>query len=187
MTFTALLIMALGIGATTAIFSVANAVLFRPLPFADPERLVQLGTVGVLEFQAYREQSRSFESLVSYRTVNRNLHDAAEPERISAVEAERGLFDLLGVPPLAGRTFAHDDPANVAVVSEGFWRQRFGAATVAGRSENRPRSATLHGHRRHAGLVPISVSGDDDGGLDSGGIAPNRQLVLSALMSRSDA
>ena len=74
-TFTALLIMALGIGATTAIFSVANAVLFRPLPFADPERLVQFGTVGILEFQAYREQSRSFESLVSWGTVNKNLDD----------------------------------------------------------------------------------------------------------------
>src|SRR5215210_7802932 len=82
-TITALLIMALGIGATTAIFSVANTVVFRPLPFADPERLVQLGTVSILEFQAYREQSRSFESLVSWRTVNKHLHDAGEPERIS--------------------------------------------------------------------------------------------------------
>jgi putative ABC transport system permease protein len=125
-TFIALLIMALGIGATTAIFSVANNVLFRPLPFADPERLVEFGTVGILEFQAYREQSRSFESLVSWGTVNKNLDDLGGPERISAVAAERGLFDLLGVRPLAGRTFAHDDPAAVAVVSEGFWRHRFG-------------------------------------------------------------
>jgi putative ABC transport system permease protein len=125
-TLTALLIMALGIGATTAIFSVANNVLFRPLPFADPERLVELGTVSVLEFQAYREQSRSFESLVSWGTVNKNLDDADGPERISAVAAERGLFDLLGVRPLAGRTFTRDDPPNVAVVSERFWRRRFG-------------------------------------------------------------
>jgi putative ABC transport system permease protein len=125
-TFTALLIMTLGIGATTAIFSVANNVLFRPLPFANPERLVQFGTVSVLEFQAYREQSRSFESLVSWGTVNKNLDDVGGPERISAVAAERGLFDLLGVRPLTGRTFARDDPATVAVVSEGLWRQRFG-------------------------------------------------------------
>jgi putative ABC transport system permease protein len=128
-TFTALLIMALGVGPTTAIFSVANAVLFRPLPFADPERLVQFGTVGILEFQAYREQSRSFESLISWTTVNKNLGDGAEPERISAVTAERGLFDGLGVRPLSGRTFSLDDPLNVAVVSEGFWRRRFGSKT----------------------------------------------------------
>jgi putative ABC transport system permease protein len=125
-TFPALVILALGIGATAAIFTVANSVLFRPLPFADPERLVQIGTIGILEFQTYREQSRSFESLVSWRTVNRNLHDVSGPERISAVAAERGLFDLLGVRPLMGRTFTRDDPADVAVVTEAFWRHRFG-------------------------------------------------------------
>ena len=125
-TFTALLITALGIGATTAIFSVANNVLFRPLPFADPERLIELGTVGVLEFQAYREQSRSFESLVSWGTANKNLDTVGGPERISAVAAEPGLFELLGVRPMSGRTFAPGDPADVAVVSEGFWRHRFG-------------------------------------------------------------
>jgi putative ABC transport system permease protein len=97
LTVTALLIMALGIGATTAMFSVANAVLFRPLPFADPERLVQIGTVGVLEFKAYREQSQSFEGLLSYGALNKNLYDAAAPERIAVIAAERGLFDLLGV------------------------------------------------------------------------------------------
>ena len=126
-TLTALLVMALGIGATTAMFSVANAVLFRPLPYADPERLVQLGTVPILEFQAYREGSRSFEGLSSYAAVNKNLHDAAAPERISVVATERGLFDVLGVRALAGRTFAPSDPTNVAVVSEGFWRRRYGA------------------------------------------------------------
>jgi putative ABC transport system permease protein len=131
LTVTALLIMALGIGATTAMFSVANAVLFRPLPFADPERLVQFGTVGILEFKAYREQSRSFDGLLSYGAVNKNLHDAASPERIAAIAAERGLFDLLGVRPLIGRTFLPNDPPNVAVVSEGFWRRRFGATPSA--------------------------------------------------------
>src|SRR4029453_6363275 len=126
LTLTALLIMALGIGATTAMFTVANSVLFRPLPFADPERLVQFGTVGVCEFPAYREQSRSFEALVSYGAVNKTLHDVPEPERIAAVAAERGLFDLLGVRPLVGRTFNQNDPLNLVVVSEGFWRRRYG-------------------------------------------------------------
>lgn len=76
-TFTALLVLALGIGATTAIFTVANRVLFRPLPFADPGRLVQFGTMGILEFEAYRQQSRSFESLVSYSVVSKNLQGLA--------------------------------------------------------------------------------------------------------------
>jgi predicted permease len=120
-------LMALGIGATTAVFSIANSVLFRPLPFADPERLLQFGTLGVLEFNAYREQSRSFEGLVSYGAVNKNLNDVAEPERIAVVAAERGLFDVLGVRPQSGRTFNESDPLNVAVVSEGFWRRRYGA------------------------------------------------------------
>ena len=128
-TLTSLLVMALGIGATTAMFSVANAVLFRPLPYADPERLVELGTMGILEFQTYREQSKSFEGMVSFTTMNKNLHDAAAPERISVVAGERGLFDVLGVRPLVGRTFVATDPSNVAVVSEGFWRRRYGAST----------------------------------------------------------
>jgi putative ABC transport system permease protein len=123
-TLMVLLILALGIGATTAIVTVANAVLLRPLPFANPDRLVQFGTIGVLEFKAYREQSRTFESLVSYTTVNKNLRDGAEPERITAVAAEAGLFDLLGVAAVSGRTFSSDDPVNVAVVSESFWQRR---------------------------------------------------------------
>jgi hypothetical protein len=126
LTLTVVLIMALGIGATTAMFTVANTVLFRSLPFADPERLVQFGTVGVLEFSAYRDQSRSFETLVSYGAINKTLYDVDEPERIAAVAAERGLFDLLGVRPLAGRTFNQSDPLNVAVVSQGFWQRRYG-------------------------------------------------------------
>jgi putative ABC transport system permease protein len=126
-TSTSLLILALGIGATTAIFSVANSTLFRPLPFAAPERLLHFDSMGILELKAYREQSRSMEALVSYQALNKNLQDVAEPERLSAVAAEPGLFDLLGVRPLTGRVFTHTDSTNVAVLGEGFWRRRFGA------------------------------------------------------------
>jgi putative ABC transport system permease protein len=129
LTWTALLVLALGTGATTAIFSVINGVLLRPLPLVDPDQLVQFDPMGVLDFKNLREQTRSFKSLVYYQAVNKNLSDAAAPERIAAVAAERGLFDLLGVQPLIGRTFGPNDATNVAVVSEGFWTRRFGAST----------------------------------------------------------
>src|SRR5215471_14325967 len=92
-TVTALVVMAIGIGATTAIFGIANRVLFRSLPFVHPERLAQFGTIGVLEFKAYREESRSFESLASYGTADKDLQGIAEPERLSVVAAERELFE----------------------------------------------------------------------------------------------
>jgi putative ABC transport system permease protein len=135
LTLTALLVLSLGIGATTAIFSVANAVLLRQLPFADPGRLVQFGAMSIQEFQAYRERSRSFDGLVSYQAINRNLNGVAEPERVAAIASERGLFELLGVSPLAGRTFTQTDAPNVAVVSEGFWRRRFAAKTTLDNSK----------------------------------------------------
>jgi putative ABC transport system permease protein len=128
LTLTALLVLALGTGATTAIFSVINGVLLRPLPFADPDRLVQFEPMGVLDFKDSRERTRSFESMVAFQVVNKNLQDAPEPERIGAVAAERGLFDVLGVQPLIGRTFAPTDGTTVAVVSEKFWTRRFGAS-----------------------------------------------------------
>jgi len=129
----AFLVLAVGIGATTAIFSVANSVLFQPLPFAHPERLVQFGTVGVLEFRAYQEHSRSFTHLVFYAAVDKDLQDAGGPERIRAIAAERTLFAALGVQPLAGRTFSRTDAMDVAVVSEGFWRRRLGGQAIDGR------------------------------------------------------
>jgi putative ABC transport system permease protein len=127
LTLTALLVLALGTGATTAIFCVINGVLLRPLPFDDPDRLVQFEPMGVLDFQDSRERTRSFESMVAFQAVNKTLQGVPEPERIAALAAERALFDVLGARPLIGRTFAPSDAPNVAVVSEKFWTRRFGA------------------------------------------------------------
>jgi putative ABC transport system permease protein len=126
----------LGIGANTAIFSVVSGVLLRPLPFASPERLVQLnetflphgmGTVSYPTLQDWRAQSTSFESIVAYGNQSVNLQDNSSAERVATVSADRDLFTMLGVAPLAGRTFRDDDPPHVAIVSAGFWRRRYAA------------------------------------------------------------
>src|SRR3989441_6339763 len=125
--------LALGIGANTAIFSVVSGVLLRPLPFVHPESLVQLyetqprdrfqggfdGPVVYRDFEEWRTQSRLFEAMVSYTTSSRNLQGVGEPEQVATVAAERGLFSLLGVAALTGRTFGEGDPPNVVVASYG--------------------------------------------------------------------
>jgi putative ABC transport system permease protein len=132
--------LALGIGATTAIFSIVSGVLLRPLPFADPHRLVQLtetssgnvaGPVVYPDLEAWRGRSTSFEAMVAYSNVSRNLQDIADPEQVATVAAERSLFHMLGVEPMAGRTFLADDPPQVVVVSEGFGKRHFGAGPSA--------------------------------------------------------
>ncbi|HEV2232883.1 MAG TPA: ABC transporter permease, partial [Terriglobia bacterium] len=148
-TIVAVLTLALGIGANTAIFSVVSGVLLRPLPFAHPARLVQLdetqprdkfhggfdGGVVYRDFEEWRTQSSLFEGMISYSNSGRNLQDVGEPEQVSTVAAEHGLFSLLGVAALTGRTFGEGDPLNVAVASYGFWQGHFsGDRSVIGRS-----------------------------------------------------
>src|SRR2546429_698422 len=127
--------LALGIGANTAIFSVVSGVLLRPLPFANPDRLVQLnstfppsgiGPVALPDLEEWRQQSRSFESFVAYNSFGKNLEGIGEPERIMIIRAERRLFRMLGVESSLGRTFRDDDPLQVAVLGAGIWKRSFG-------------------------------------------------------------
>ena len=133
---TALSTLALGIGATTAIFSVVSGVVLRPLPFTQPDRLVQLYGTPALRAEAvdhlneFREQSRSFEALVGYAVSARYLRAPGGSERVMTVTNEPGLFSLLGVKPIVGRTFGPDDPANSLVISEGFWKERLEAPAM---------------------------------------------------------
>jgi predicted permease len=153
-TVAVVLTLAVGIGATTAIFSVANAVLLRPLPFAEPERLVQLSATGhtgeavlfadLNEFRAvlfadlneFRAQSATLTSIAGYGVGTRTLQNPPqEPERLVTISAERTLFDVLGVAPLVGRTFRPDDPPSVVVVGAGFWSRLFARdAAIVGKS-----------------------------------------------------
>jgi|KBSSwiStaDraftv2_1062776.scaffolds.fasta_scaffold21310_1 predicted permease len=129
--------LALGIGATTAIFSLVNGIVLQPLPFVDPERLVQMYGTPAVRGEAVgglatlRAESTSFDALAGYNISARYLRSADGPERVMTVSAERDFFSMLGVAPLAGRVFRRDDPQTVAVVSEQFWRRALGGQPSA--------------------------------------------------------
>jgi putative ABC transport system permease protein len=149
--FSALVVLSLGlgIGANTALFAVADGVLLRPLPYRDPGALVTLweaqprdGTrtlVSAPNFVDWTSRSRTMEQTAAYRPWGFVLSTADGPERVLGARASAGLFTLLGVEPIAGRTFTADEDRfggpHVVLLGEGFWRRRFGAdAALLGRS-----------------------------------------------------
>jgi putative ABC transport system permease protein len=149
-TLVAVITLALGIGANTAIFSIVNSILLRPLPFREPDRIVRmvqaspkLGLpswgVSQADFAAYREQNRSFESIAIYNTTATNLTGAGEPERLPMATVTADFFKVFGVNPLLGRAFVEGEDAKgknqVCVISYAFWQRRFGGdANVVGRT-----------------------------------------------------
>jgi putative ABC transport system permease protein len=141
---TIVLVLGATTGVTTAIFSVVNGVLLRPLPFAEPERLVQIneihltggaGSVFVLDLEEFRRQNTTFERMSGYGLTTRHLVGGAGLERLTTVTADGEFFPLLGVRPIAGRTFGAADPTEVAVISSALWERRFDRdAAVLGRT-----------------------------------------------------
>ena len=131
-TVVAVLSLALATGATTAIFSVVNAVLLQPLPFTQPDRLVQIAETSMVrdDLEALRRQSQAFESFTEYSTGTFNLYGRSNAERVTAVVSDRYLFDVLDATALAGRTFQSDDSL-AAVISEPLWRTRFASNPAA--------------------------------------------------------
>jgi putative ABC transport system permease protein len=141
-TLTAVLTLALGIGANTAIFSVVNATLLRPLPFPHPERLVALqnqykavgldsASVSVPEYIDYRKQRQLFSEVAAVNTDDFNLTGVDRPERLQCGEATSGLFTVLGIQPILGRVFNYeeDQPGKnqVVLLTQGLWKRRFAA------------------------------------------------------------
>jgi predicted permease len=141
-TAVAILTLALGIGANTAIFSVVNAVLLRPLPFVHPEQLVQIfqtlpeqgvtdAGVSYPNFTDWSQQSKGFEEIAALRQKTFALTGNGEPSYVDGATVTSSLFPLLGVQPIFGRTFLPaDDQADaspVVVLGEGLWRRQFGA------------------------------------------------------------
>jgi putative ABC transport system permease protein len=144
----ALLTLALGIGANTAMFSVVNTVLLRPLPYDAEDRVVVVWnrltvsdriSLSEPELTDYREGVASFEELAAYRTVDSNLTGGTEPERVSAAGVTANLFTALGSEPMLGRAFtvSEDVPGrdDVVVIGHGLWQRRFGGdPAVIGRT-----------------------------------------------------
>jgi putative ABC transport system permease protein len=139
-TIVSLLVMSLGIGANTAIFSVVNGVLLRPLPFEAPDRLLKIwetfppngvGTASVPNFRDWQRQNDVFESIAAYKSGNYNLHGRENPERVPVANVTINFFRVLGVSPHLGRAFldGEDQPGNnrIVILSDRFWRRSFGA------------------------------------------------------------
>jgi putative ABC transport system permease protein len=138
-TLVAVLTLALGIGANTAIFSVINAVLLRPLPFKDPDRLVQLweteGAPGSYpltgpDYLDWQAQNQTMEGTTLYSTQPFNASGTGEAQPVAAVVAQANFFSVLGVAPAMGRAFAPGEDQkgknHVVVLSDGFWKKFFG-------------------------------------------------------------
>jgi putative ABC transport system permease protein len=148
-TTVAVLTLALGIGANTAIFSIVNTVLIRPLPFNDPSRLVMLWEgLPVLglpqlgfeapDLQVLQRAQKSYEQVSAFQSKDYDISGNGEPERIKGTRVSASLFPMLGVAPAIGRMFTQDEDApgqQVAILSSGLWQRRFGGDTsVIGRT-----------------------------------------------------
>jgi putative ABC transport system permease protein len=149
-TLVALLTLALGIGVNTAMFSVAHAVLWRSLPYPDPDRLVMVGDVAAHNPNEYwgasysnladwRSRSRSFEQLAGVMHLQHILREGANPARVRGSAVSHNFFEVMGVAPLIGRVFGASEDrqgvAGVVVISHAMWVNRFGGdSAILGRA-----------------------------------------------------
>src|SRR5438093_1331812 len=130
----AVLTLALGIGANTAIFSVVNAVLLRPLPYPDPERLISISewsqqvpgmSISMANFNDWRDQNKVFDALVAFRSQSYVFSGQGEAERLNGRQMTAGFFPTLRVRPILGREMTPDEDKvgaeRVVLLGEGFW------------------------------------------------------------------
>ncbi|PYR92461.1 MAG: hypothetical protein DMF84_13200 [Acidobacteria bacterium] len=141
-TLTVLAVLAISIGANTAVFSVVNSVLLRPLPYRDADRIVQLVSTtrnswviqtSIPKFTMWRDETRVFQSIGAYQSSDPgvNLTGTDAPEHLRAMHVSAGYFDVFGARAALGRTFTPDEDRlrgpHVAVISDGVWKRRFGS------------------------------------------------------------
>ena len=158
-TIIAVIALALGIGANSAIFSVVDAVLLRPLPFKHPEQLVMLwenaahqgfpkNTPSPANFLDWQKQAQSFTGMAAMAERSFNLTGVGEPERLEGRRVSANLFELLGVPALLGRTFVPEDDkpgTHVVLLSYSLWQRRFGSDPARHWPRPNPQRRELHG------------------------------------------
>jgi putative ABC transport system permease protein len=214
-TFTAatVLTLALGIGATTAMFSVVYGVLLRPLPYAEPERLVKLwtawkpsynrGAASAANFRDWRAQNHVFEDAALVHT-NRsfNLTGRGEPERLQGARVSASLFPILRVAPLLGRTFRNDENEigheNVVVLSHALWVRNFGSdPAIVGRTIPLNGVATTvvgvmkpdfwYPNRETELWVPISVDAEEYKQRTAGSYRPIARLKPGVTLEQAQA
>ncbi len=136
-----LVTLAVGIGANTAMFSVVEGILMKPLPYPHPEELVAMSLtapgIGIknlnpspADYEVYREQNRTFQDIGFYTGVSRNVTGVAQPEHVAGLDVTDGVLPILGVTPMLGRSFtrADDSPnsAKTVMLTYGYWRRKFG-------------------------------------------------------------
>src|ERR1700690_1011642 len=172
-TVAAVITLALGIGATTAIYSVVRTVWLKPLPFRDPGRIVRIWetnlplgihtfSASTLNYMSWCERSSSFESLVAMQDGSANLSGQGEPVRVAGMAVTARFFDTLGIRPIRGRTFAvgEDQPGRgqVILISDRLWRERYGGdPNLIGRA------ILVNGENRTViGIVPLEVGFAND-------------------------
>src|SRR5881398_450471 len=172
-TFVAVLTLALGIGANTAIFSIVNAVLLRPLPYQDADRIMVLNessgpgqdySVALPDYFDWRNENTVFEHLAATHKESRNLSGipGRDPERVSCASVTRNFFSVVGISPEIGRTFGEDEDKvgapPVVVISDRLWRRAFNADPgVLGRS------ITLHDQNYTViGVMPPQMTSPQD-------------------------
>ena len=159
----AILTLALGIGVNTALFSVVNGVLLNPLPYPQPNQLVELwwdrtpgqhSSVPYLNFLDWQKESTAFSAVGAYLQDNVIVTGAGEPERVDGVKISANFFDLLGVKPLLGRSFRPEEDqvgaGPVALIGDGLWKSKFGSS-----ADVLSKSITVDGTSyRIVGVVP---------------------------------
>ncbi|MBI3450516.1 MAG: ABC transporter permease [Acidobacteria bacterium] len=187
----AILTLALGIGANTAIFSVVNAVLLHPLPYPEPDRLVRVfqnetksraprSSVSAHNFTDWAERTRSFDGMAAYRYGTAVLTGGDDPVSLPSVAVTAGFFKVSGIAPLLGRSFLPEDDRSgapgVALLSHGLWQRRFAAdPSIVGRQ------LVLDG-------APVTVVGVMPEGftLPGGGVQLWTPLALDLSKERRD-